>query len=87
MDRPDSLAQASPRPKPLLCLGAPATVLLMLALCAPLVWYSSRLLERHGPGASLAGLPPLELLTACCLLALPFAALRLLRVRWLMTKR
>lgn len=83
MDRPASgVAQASPRRKPLFCMGATATVLLMLALCAPLAWYASRLLERHGPTASLAGLPPLELLIACCLLALPFAALRLLRVRW-----
>ncbi|MBI4988176.1 MAG: hypothetical protein HZC23_05070 [Rhodocyclales bacterium] len=54
----------------------------MMGLCAPLAWYAGRLLDRHGPAASLAGLPPLELLLAVGLLALPFAALRLLGIDW-----
>lgn len=82
MDRPTSEAQASRLRKPLLPLGAPGTILFMLGLCAPLVWYAGMLPGRHGPAASLADLPPLELLLAMALLALPFAALRLLRVDW-----
>lgn len=79
MDRPTSNAQASSLRKSLLPLG---TVLFMMGLCAPLAWYAGRLLDRHGPAASLAGLPPLELLLAVGLLALPFAALRLLGIDW-----
>lgn len=79
MDRPTSNAQASSLRKSLLPLG---TVLFMMGLCAPLAWYAGRLLDRHGPAASLAGLPPLELLFATGLLALPFVALRLFGVAW-----
>lgn len=79
MDRQTSNAQASVLRKSLLPLG---TVLFMMGLCAPLAWYAGRLLDRHGPAASLADLPSLELLLAAALLALPFVALRLLRVDW-----
>lgn len=82
MDRPTSEAQASRLRKPLFRLGAPATTLFMLGLCTPLAWYAGRLLDRHGPAARLADPPPLELLLAMALLALPFAVLRLLRVDW-----
>ena len=82
MDRPATNAQASILRKLPVPLGKTATVLFMMGLCAPLGWYAGRLLDRHGPTASLAGLPPLELLLAMGLLALPFVALRLLRVDW-----
>lgn len=82
MDRPTPSAQAQVLRKPRLPPGAAATLLLMVALCAPLVWHADRLIARHGLAARLADLPPLELLAAFCLLALPFVALRLLRVRW-----
>lgn len=82
MERPTSNAQVSTLRKPLLPPGTAATVLFMMGLCAPLGWYAGRLFDRHGPTTSLAGLPPLELLLAMGLLALPFVALRLLRVDW-----
>lgn len=82
MDRLTSNAQVSTLRKPLLPLGTAATILFMMGLCVPLCWYAGHLLDRYGATASLAGLPPLELLLATGLLALPFAALRLLRVDW-----
>ncbi len=82
MDCPTPSAQAQVLRKPRLPPGAAATVLLMIVLCAPLAWHADRLIARHGLAASLADLPPLELLAAFCLLVLPFVALRLLRVRW-----
>lgn len=82
MDRPTPGAQAQVLRKPRLPPGAAATILLMVALCAPLVWHVDRLIARHGLAARLIDLPPLELLAASSLLALPFVALRLLRVRW-----
>jgi hypothetical protein len=68
--------------KQLLRMGAPATLLFMAGLCAPAAWYSGWLVDRHGPAASLAGLPAWELLAGAALLALPFVALRLLRIEW-----
>ncbi len=82
MDRPTPSAQALVLRKPRPPLGAAATILLMVVVCAPLAWHADRLIARHGLAASLVDLPPLELLTAFCLLVLPFVALRLLRVRW-----
>lgn len=82
MDQPATNSQGTARPKPLLALGTKTTVLLMLGLCLPLGWYTIWLLGRHDPAASLAGLPVIELLPAAVLLALPFAALRLLRIEW-----
>lgn len=82
MDRQTPGKQAPVRPEPRPKQEVAATILLMVGLCAPLVWYVGRLIARHGMAASLADLPPQELLAAFCLLALPFVALRLLRVRW-----
>lgn len=82
MDRQTPSAQAQVLRKPQPPLGVAATILLMVVLCAPLAWHADRLIARHGLPARLADLPPLELLTAFCLLVLPFVALRLLRVRW-----
>jgi len=82
MDRPAREFQETTQDRPHYGIGTPLALLLMLALCAPLVGYAFWLLERHGPAVSLAGLSPLELLGAAGLLVLPFAALRLLGVRW-----
>lgn len=83
MDRPTSEGQETllrkPSPR---ALGTAPTLMLMPALCGPLVGYACWLLERHGPAASLSGLSAPELLGAAGLLALPFAALRLLGVHW-----
>jgi hypothetical protein len=82
MDRPNSDAQASLLRKPPHPLGTAPTIMLMLGLCAPLGGYTAWLLDRHSPAVSLAALSPLELLPAIGLLALPFVALKLLRVDW-----
>jgi hypothetical protein len=82
MDQPVTNSPASATPKALRPLGTTSTILLMLGLCLPLGWYAVRLLDRHDPAASLSGLPVMELLPAAFLLALPFAVLRLLGVRW-----
>lgn len=82
MDRPTSTGQASARRAPLLRLGTKATALFIISLCLPLVWHAHLLQERLGSAASLAGLPPLELMLALGLLALPFVVLRLLRIDW-----
>jgi hypothetical protein len=82
MDQPATNSQGTAMPKPLLPLGTTMTVLLMLGLCVPLGWYAIWLLGRHDPAVSLSGLPVMELLPAAVLLALPFAALRLLRIEW-----
>ncbi len=82
MDRPTSNRQASARRKPFIPLGTAATTFFMIGLCIPLGWYAHWLQYRHGPAASLFGLPPLELLPALGLAALPFVVLRLLRLGW-----
>lgn len=82
MERQTPSEQARVLQKPRLPLGAAATVPLLIGLCAPLAWQADRLIARHGFAARLADLPPLELLATFCLLALPFVALRLLRIRW-----
>jgi hypothetical protein len=82
MDRPTSDAQASLLRKPPRPLGTAPAIMLMLGLCAPLGGYAAWLLDRHSPAVSLIALSPLELLPAIGLLALPFVALRLLRVDW-----
>ncbi len=63
-------------------LGTAGTVALMLCLCAPAAGYAVLLLDRHGRAAGLADLSAAEWLLALGLLALPFAALRLLRIDW-----
>ena len=82
MDRQTSNEPAPTRRAPLLPMGTGATIVFMLGLCAPLVWYTGQLHESHGPIANIAGLPPLELLLAVGLLALPFVVLKLLRIDW-----
>ncbi len=82
MDRSPSDAQASTRKTPPHPLGTVSAIMLMLGLCAPLGGYAAWLAGHHDPAVNLAALSTLELLTAVGLLALPFAALRLLRVDW-----
>lgn len=82
MDRPTPDAQDAFLRQAPHALGTAPVVMLMLGLCAPLGGFAAWLLDRHSPAVSLTALSPPEWLLAIGLLALPFAALRLLRVDW-----
>jgi hypothetical protein len=82
MVRPITNVPGSDRRKSHAPLGTVATVLFILSLCFPVIWYVLELLESYGPNQSLTGLALMELLIVIILLALPFLALRVLRVNW-----
>jgi hypothetical protein len=82
MVRPITNVPVSDPRKPHIPRERVTTVLFILGLCSPLIWYVLLLNERYGPEQSLTDVAPLELLTAIVLLSLPFLVLRLLRVDW-----
>lgn len=82
MVRSISKVQASPPVKSDRPLGKFATILLMIALCAPLGGYAHWLNAHYDYAATLVELTFFELFLAAILLLLPFVMLRLLRVNW-----
>lgn len=82
MVRSISKVQASPPVKSDRPIGKFATILLMIALCAPLGVYAHWLNDHYSSAVSLIDLTLVELFFAALFLVLPFVGLKLSRVNW-----